>query len=136
MKKITEKEYEKIAHIFPKARNPAKINNITILNALMYILENGCKWRALPSEYGRWHTVYMRLSRWMKAGVLQEVFVYMQRIGMIRIKVRIVSLDSTSIKVHPDGMGALKKEESKASEDHAEDGTLRFIWLPLLTETP
>ena len=135
MKNITEKQYEQIAHCFPKHRKPAKMSNLAILNALLYVLENGCKWRALPSEYGNWHTVYMRLNRWAKSGVLQSVFLYLQRIGMIRVDVRIVSLDSTSIKVHPDGMGALKKQESNLSGNHEADGTPSFIWSPHLIGT-
>ena len=82
------------------------MSNIEVLNALLYVLENGCKWRGLPSEYGKWHTVYMRINRWAKSGVLQNVFLYLQKIGIIRVHVRVESLDSTSIKVHPDGMGA------------------------------
>jgi transposase len=112
------------------------MSNLEVLNALLYVLENGCKWRALPSEYGKWHTVYTRLSRWSKSGVLQEAFLCLQKTGAIRINVRIVSLDSTRVKVHPDGMGALKKEENSPSGNHAGDGTLKFIWSPHLNETP
>ena len=136
MKKLTDKEYGFISHCFPIPRKPPKMSNVTVLNALLYVLENGCKWRALPSEYGNWHTVYMRLNRWAKSGVLQSAFLYLQRIGMIRVDVRIVSLDSSSIKVHPDGMGALKKEESNRLANHGADGTPKFIWSPHLIETP
>jgi hypothetical protein len=63
-------------------------------------------------------------------------FLCLQKIGAIRINVQIVSLDSTSVKVHLDRMGALKKAESSRSENHAEDGTRKFIWPPHLSETP
>ena len=133
--KLTEKQYEQISHCFPMPRKPPVMNNLEVLNALLYVLENGCKWRALPPEFGRWHTVYMRLSRWAKSGVLQNVFLYLQKIGMIRIDVRVVSLDSTSVKVHPDGMGALKKQGNSQLENLVADGTPKFIWSPHLTET-
>ncbi len=35
--------------------------------ALLYIIENGCKRRALPKEFGNWHTVYVRFNRWSNA---------------------------------------------------------------------
>jgi len=41
--------------------------------------------------------------------VLQATFLQLQQKGIIQIKVNVVSLDSTCIKVHPDGMSALKK---------------------------
>jgi hypothetical protein len=51
----------------------------------------------------------MRMSRWSRAGVLDRIFERLQRAQIIRLKIEAVSLDSTSIKVHPDGTGALKK---------------------------
>lgn len=134
--KISLNQYTKIAHCFPRPRKPPVMSNLEILNALLYMLENGCKWRALPSELGNWHTIYVRLSRWAKSGILQEAFLCLQKIGVIRINVRIMSLDSTSVKVHPDGHGALKKEAANLSESHAEDGIPRFIWSPHLIGTP
>lgn len=133
--KITEEGYEKIAECFPKHRRPAKIRNLDILNALLYVLANGCKWRALPKEYGNWHTVYVRVNRWFKSGVLQRAFLLLQQKGIIEIQVNILSLDSTSVKVHPDGLGALKKQDYKALENPEAGGTPRFIWSPHLTET-
>jgi hypothetical protein len=44
-----------------------------------------------------------------------------------------VCLDSTTVKVHPDGTDALKKEESKASVVPAEALPPKFIWSPHLT---
>jgi len=41
--------------------------------------------------------------------VLQKVFEQLQQQQIIRIKIEAVSMDSTSIKVHPDGTNALKK---------------------------
>jgi hypothetical protein len=32
------------------------------------------KWWALPSHYGSWHSIYTRMSRWAKSGVLNAVF--------------------------------------------------------------
>ncbi|WP_425597238.1 transposase, partial [Synergistes jonesii] len=31
-----------------------------LINAILYVTENGCKWRALPKSYGNWHTIYVR----------------------------------------------------------------------------
>ena len=133
--KITETHYSLIAECFPKHRKPAEISNLEVLNACIYVLENGCKWRGLPKEYGNWHTIYTRLARWAKSGVLQRVFLRLQEKGIMKINVSIISLDSTSIKVHPDGTGALKNTESKQLGNPAEDGTQKFIWSPHLIET-
>jgi transposase len=132
--KLTEQQYRAIEDCFPRHRKPAKISNLDVMNAALYVLENGSKWRSTPKEYGNWHTIYTRISRWAKNGVLQRVFLRLQQVGIIQIDVSIVSLDSTSIKVHPDGMGALKKEGSSPSEGHGVAGTPKFIWSPHLIE--
>ena len=76
--------------------------------------------------------IYVRVNRWAKKGVLEKAFLRLQQLGTIQIQVNVVSLDSTCIKVHPDGMGALKKTALNLSEEHEVDGTPNFIWSPHL----
>jgi hypothetical protein len=56
-----------------------------------------------------WHSIYLRMNRWAKAGVLDRVFEKLQQEQLIRIRIEAVSRDSTIVKVHPDGTGALKQ---------------------------
>ena len=74
------------------------------------------------------------MNRWSKNGVLDQVFEHLQREQMVRIKIEAVSMDSTIVKVHPDGTGALKKTAPKPSANPAAAGPPRFIWLPRMLE--
>jgi transposase len=130
---LTEVDYRRIEHCFPKHRGTVTYSNLEALNAILYIAENGAKWRKLPEKFGNWHTIYTRMRAWAKSGVLARVFEALQQEQIIRIKVESASLDSTSIKVHPDGTGALKKTGRNPSEDLAEDSRPRFIWLPAMS---
>ncbi len=130
---LTERDYELISDCFPKHRGNVRMGNLEVLNALLYVVENGCKWRRLPERFGNWHSVYMRVNRWAKSGVLAEVFAALQSRQLLRLKVEAVSLDSTSIKVHPDGTGALKKTASRPSGRAGAGGTPSFIWLPQMS---
>ena len=56
--------------------------------------------------------------------------------AIIRLKIEAMSLDSTAVKVHPDGTGALKKTGRKPSESPEADGQPKFIWLPRMLERP
>ena len=109
---ITQEQYGKIAKYLPKQRGNVSMTNLQLINAILYVTENGCKWRALPESYGNWHTIYVRMNRWSKNGVLGRAFAALQTEGIIQINVEVVCLDSTSVKVHPDGTGALKKREA------------------------
>src|SRR5580700_10843574 len=108
---LSEAQYERIKDALPVQRGNVSLSNLQVLNAVLYVAEQGCKWRGLPKRFGRWHTVYMRMSRWSKSGVLDRVFEKLQVEQIVRIKLEAVSLDSTSIKVHPDGTGALQKTQ-------------------------
>ena len=130
---ITLKQFERISPYLPRQRGNVNVDNHRFVNAILYVTENGCKWRALPESYGNWHTIYVRMNRWSKSGVLTRLFEALQIEGIINIKVESVSLDSTTVKVHPDGTGALKKPVSKVSDDHAADSRPKFIWSPRLT---
>ena len=87
-------------------------------------------------RFGNWHTIYVRMNRWAKNGVLDRVFERLQSEQIVRIQIEAFALDSTSVKVHPDGTGALKKTDRKPSESLAADGPPRFIWLPRMLERP
>jgi transposase len=106
------------------------MTNLQLLNALLYVTEQGCKWRGLPKHFGNWHTIYTRMNRWSKAGVLDRVFARLQAEQILRIRIEGVCLDSTTIKVHPDGTGALKKAAPKPSAVREAVAPPRFIWLP------
>ena len=110
--KINEAQYKRIAGYFPIQRGNVKTENRNFINAILYIAENGCKWRALPSEFGKWQTIYKKFSRWAKNGVMQRIFAALQAEEIIAIRVEVLALDSTSCKVHPDGHGALKTREA------------------------
>jgi transposase len=131
---ITEAQYSRIEPILPRQRGNVSMPNLTVLNAILYVAEQGCKWRGLPRRFGNWHTIYTRMNRWSKSGVLDAVFEKLQREQLVRIKIEAFSLDSTSVKVHPDGTGALKKKAHRRSGSPAEDGPPRFIWLPRMLE--
>ena len=54
----------------------------------------------------------MRFSRWAKSGVLTQVFQRLQQEQLVDLAV--LGLDSTTVKVHPDGCGALRKRGPQA----------------------
>ena len=82
---ITQEQYEKIAKYLPRQRGNVSMSNLQLINAILYVTENGCKWRALPETYGNWHTIYVRMNRWSKNGVLSRVFAALQTEGIIQI---------------------------------------------------
>ena len=127
---ITREQFSLVEPLLPVQRGNVSVDNLMVLNAILFVAEQGCKWRALPERFGNWHTIYTRMNRWAKAGVLERVFESLQEKQILRIRIEAVCLDSTTVKVHPDGTGALKKRALNASENPLEDGPPKFIWSP------
>jgi transposase len=135
-KTLTQEQYKRIAHLLPVQRGKVRIANVQLLNAVLYVVENGCKWRALPEPFGKWHTVYTRLRRWQRSGVLRRVFAALQEQQLLAVRLEVLGLDSTSVKVHPDGSGALKKTVPRRGGARGADVPPRFIWLPQMSARP
>ena len=133
---LTEAQYRHIERCLPTQRGNVTLDNLRVLNAILYVAEQGCKWRGLPKRFGNWHTIYTRMNRWAKSGVLDRVFIQLQQAQILHVKLEAVALDSTIVKVHPDGTGALKKTVRKPSADPVAGGPPRFFWLPRMLARP
>ena len=93
---LTSEQFEQTATSLPRQRGNVRLASLQVVNAILYVAANGCKWRALPGHYGPWHSIYMRMSRWAKAGVLNTVFEQLQRQGLMNVRIEALSLDSTT----------------------------------------
>ena len=124
---ITSTQYKIIEKFLPIQRGNVKLPNLQVLNAILYVAEHGCKWRGLPKRFGNWHSIYTRANRWAKQGVLETVFAALQEYDVINIQVDHVSLDSTAVKVHPDGTGALKNTVNNLLVNRGRAGQPRSI---------
>ena len=74
------------------------------------------------------------MNRRSKNGVLDRVFEHLQKEQLARVKREAVSMDSTLVKVPPDGTGAPQKTVRSPSASPPGDGPPGFIWLPRMLE--
>ena len=108
---ITDEQYELIAPLLAKTCRPPDIPHRQLINALLYVLKSGCSWRQVPKEYGNWHTIYTRFKRWSESGLFWKILRTLQGAGALKVK--ITSLDSTTVRAHHCASGAqIKKGHS------------------------
>ena len=74
--KLKKAQYKKLEELVPIARKSVKVSNYKFICTMLYIIENGYKWRALPKEYGKWHTVYVKFNRCSKNGTIVKVIAF------------------------------------------------------------
>ena len=76
---LTEAHLQRIQESLPVERGNVSMEVLNFLNAVLYVMENGCKWRRLPERFGNWHTIYTRMNRWSKSGVWDRLFAKLQQ---------------------------------------------------------
>jgi len=119
---IMPEQYENINDSSPVQRGNARLQNLQVLNAILFVAEPRCRWHGLLPRFDNWNSVYMRINRWTKNGVLDRVLARLQTEQIVRIKIEAFTLDSTPMKVHPNGRGTEKEIAYKPSENLAEAG--------------
>ncbi|MGJ0591980.1 transposase [Bifidobacterium longum subsp. infantis] len=63
-------------------------------------VQDGAPWRDLPECYGKWITVCRRFDRWSGNGAMERLFAALQEERIIGVEIRVLAMDSTSVKVH------------------------------------
>jgi len=64
---ITREQYESIKPLVENARKktrPRKVDLYEVFCAILYVLKEGCRWRALPHDFPRWDRVYKYFQQW------------------------------------------------------------------------
>ena len=57
---ISITQFNMIRRYLPKVKKtrPRKYSELSLINGMLYVLVNGCKWRDIPSDLPSWHSVY------------------------------------------------------------------------------
>lgn len=79
---LTDEEWQQIEPLLPAEKPVGKEREVDlrdVLNAIFYRADNGIKWRALPSDFPAWQTVYGYFRVWVKLGVWEQVNITLVR---------------------------------------------------------
>jgi transposase len=73
---LSDSQWERIQPLIPPPKpggRPAKISRRELVNAILYLVRNGCTWRALPHDFPCHQTVYYYFRRWQADGTWQHI---------------------------------------------------------------
>jgi putative transposase len=102
---LSDLEWSIVKPLLPPVKNRGRkreTNLREIVNAILYLLNEGCKWRSLPHDFPHWSTVRTYFDRWRRKRV------WYQLNNILREKLRVeegrnskpsaASIDSQSVK--------------------------------------
>jgi transposase len=118
-------QWNRIKEILPgsgNTRGPRARDNRQYIEALLWIGRTGARWRALPKEYGHWHRVFVRFSRWCKSGVWDQIMRHLSQDADLEESF----IDSTAVRAHQHAAGALKNRARRLWAALAADGAAKF----------
>lgn len=119
-KLLRDDQWERIRDILPGKKSDPGVtakDNRLFIEAVLCIARAGSPWRDLPPEYGHWHRVYVRFSRWSKSGVWQRVAEAVADDPDFEE----IFIDSTIVRVHQHAAGAPKKKDARPLAAREED---------------
>ena len=70
---LTDSQWEMIKPLLPKAGNKSKWEKRELINAALYLLENGCKWRNLSHDFPPHTTVSNFYYAAVKSGLWEKL---------------------------------------------------------------
>lgn len=119
-KVLSNAQWAKIEQLLPGKdgdRGRTGSDNRLFVDAVIWIARTGSPWRDLPTQFGNWHTTYVRFARWRDAGVWQRVAHALAADAALER----VLIDSTIVRAHQHAPGAQKKKGAKHSAARAGD---------------
>jgi transposase len=109
---LNDDQWERIAPLLRGKvgdRGRSGNDNRAFIDTVLWIARTGSPWRDLPSELGRWNSIYVRFARWSDKDVWQKIFAVLREDSDFEE----VCIDSTVIRAHQHAAGAAKKRVSR-----------------------
>jgi hypothetical protein len=128
-----------------KSTRPRHYDLYDVFCAVLYVLKEGCTWRALPHDYPKWENCYYHFRRWTKPDDKGETILDRMLNDLVEIarkedgraeKTTMIIVDSKSVKnvdsAEEKGYDAGKKlpESSATSESIPTAGRTRCMSVP------
>ena len=104
-RELTDAQWRRIEQLVPGKegdRGRQGEDNRLFVDAVLWSARAGAPWRDLPTEFGKWNSVFQRFRRWAKKGVWERIFNAL----LENPDFEYLILDSTIVRAHQHSAGA------------------------------
>jgi len=74
---LNRAQFDLIQPLLPPAKPGSRSRSTSlwaVLNAIFYVVMQGCKWRDIPGDFSAWQTVYTYFRHWRKNGTWKAIY--------------------------------------------------------------
>ena len=110
---VADSIWERIKSFLPGKAGDCGVtakDNRLFVEAVLWIARTGSPWRDLPEEFGFWHRVYVRYSRWGKKGTWTKVLSSVSGVPDLEY----LMVDGSIVRVHQHGAAEKDAQEQEA----------------------
>ena len=97
---------------------PVRKDDRRVISGIIHRFREGCRWRALPDEYGPYTTAFNRFNRWSKRGLWENIFKALVEAGGMP---DLGMIDSSAVRAHRSASGAKGGRRARPSAARAAD---------------
>jgi transposase len=133
---MTERDWSIVLEVFDAVqsrRGEPGHDDRKFLEALHYFTVHSITWRALPSEFGNWNSVWKRFWRLSRSGVFEAFFQMLAQCSQTAHLVQF--FDSTTARAHVSAAGAKGGSSARRSADRGAGSRPKSISRPTSTAT-
>lgn len=83
---LTQDQFELIKPVLPPAKKggrPRSVCLFSVINAILYVVVQGCKWRDLPGDFPVWQTVYTYFRNWRTDGTWEKIHQHLRSLNRL-----------------------------------------------------
>ncbi len=133
---MTERDWSIVLEVFDAAqssRGEPGHDDRKFLEAVHYFTVHSITWRALPSEYGKWNSVWKRFWRLSRSGVFEAFFQMLAECSQTAQLIQF--FDSTTARAHVSAAGAKGGSSDRRSAARAAASRPKSTSRPISTAT-
>ena len=126
---LSEEIWEQVKTTMRNKGCRRRVNDIEVMEAILWKLRTGAPWRDVPEEFCSWKTAYSRFNRWAAKGLWADFFLnYEAKLIRSGCSSTEVTFALISMRVE------LGMDKSALLENPEEEPLRRFTWPPMRME--
>jgi len=116
---LSDAQWEKIRRLLPSngGRGGQWLDHRLMIDAILWVLSDGGRWRNVPDRFGPWQTVYDRFRKWTREGLWDKILLHLQarKINSEEVDWELFAIDGSNVRAHQSAAGASQKKRRLTS---------------------